>query len=162
MESFRINGSAGFLCFCINRNKQWALLDRNKAPNRTDTSTRHHSLLCVFLWIWGQIQQYVVENTTVVVQSQFKRHTLHLSLCKQLMSSTIQMPSFTYEKFIDGLHLHCFTKFTKCVKRFQGLKMTGPGQGQEESKCFCLFVCDVDSKGWCSVKHTSFPTLHRG
>lgn len=33
--------------------------------------------------------------------------------------------------------------------------MTGPGQGQEERQCFCLFICDVDSKGWCSVKQTS-------
>ncbi len=69
MEVFRVDRSVGFLCvslteeksFCINRNKQWALLDGNKAPNRTDKRTRHHCHLCLFLWIWGQIQQY---NTT--------------------------------------------------------------------------------------------------
>lgn len=53
MEGFRVDGSVGFLCvrlsaeksFCITGNKQWALLDRNKAPNKR----REHVIIPVFV-----------------------------------------------------------------------------------------------------------------
>lgn len=120
MEGFRIDGSVGFLCvsrsaeksFCINRNKQWALLDRNKAPNRTGTRTRHHSRLCLFLWIWGQIQQYIVDTTQSAFSPSLNSEIFPFTLCI-LHSET---PHLFYHSEHWILLIDKLTKFTSSYK----------------------------------------------